>query len=363
MASFGSFRVAKGVRISASSRGLRAHVGPRGARLHVGSGRTGVSTGAGPFTYYTSGSGSRGRGGSGSRSGGPTKAQLAQAAKEEEFIRLRDELRSILEIHRFEFLPAQKPVAPGVDAPTLDALIKEREKEFLDGVSLFKRADRREAKARARELAAADLAAQMAALEAERARAQTEIDEGWQRLMANDPETVIATVDAAFEDNEAPAAPVGVEGSTLGLVVLAPPIEDIPEQKPALTPSGKATVKKMTKQERSDMYLTLICGHYLATIKEALAVAPSITRVKAVVVRRGTPDVYGSPRMEALLAASYERSNLDRVQWADSLPSDIVQEAAEERVWNLKGRPPTLQPLDLDDEPDLKAFVDALEPA
>lgn len=356
MASFGSFRVAKGVRISASSRGLRAHVGPRGSRLHVGGGRTGVSTGTGPFTYYTSGSGARSRGGS----GGPTKSQLAQAAKEEEFTRLRDELHSILEIHRFVYPPAQKPIAPRTDPPPIDTLVEAQEKELLRGISFFKRAERRDAKVRARELAVEDLATQTPALETERARAQAEIDQEWDRLVENEPETVIATVDAAFEDNEAPAAPVDVDGSTLGLVVLAPPIEDIPEQKPALTPSGKATVKKMTKLERSDMYLTLICGHYLATIKEALAVAPSITRVKAVVVRRGTPDVYGNPRMDALLAASYERSNLGRVRWEDSLPSDIVQEAAEELVWNLKGRPPALQPLNLDDEPDLKLFVDAL---
>ena len=359
MATFGSFRVAKGVRISASSRGLRAHVGPRGARLHIGGGRTGVSTGAGPFTYYTSGSGSRGRS-SASRSGGPTKAQLAQAAKEEEFIRLRDDLRSILDIHRFAFPPARKPEVARTEAPSLVSLITEREKELLAGLSIFKLSERKEAKSRARDLAAADLAREEAKLEAERAQRQTEIDDAWDSLLANDPETVIATVDAAFEDNDAPAAPVDVDGSVLGLVVLAPPIEDIPEQKPALTPSGKATVKKMTKLERSDMYLTLICGHYLATIREALAVAPSITRVKAVVVRRGQPDVSGNPRMEALLAASYERSNLERVRWADSLPSDIVQEVAGDLVWNLKGRPPSLQALDLDDEPDLKVFVDAL---
>ena len=108
------------------------------------------------------------------------------------------------------------------------------------------------------------------------------------------------------------------------------------------------------------MYLTLICGHLLATIKEALAVAPAISSVKAVVIRQSAPDVYGDPRMEALLAASYERSNLDRVKWNDALPSDIVQEAAEDLLWNLKGRPPQLQALDLDDEPDLKVSIDAL---
>lgn len=44
-------------------------------------------------------------------------------------------------------------------------------------------------------------------------------------------------------------------------------------------------MKKMTKAEAAGAYITLICGHLLATIKEALAVAPGIEDVKAVVVR------------------------------------------------------------------------------
>jgi hypothetical protein len=39
----------------------------------------------------------------------------------------------------------------------------------------------------------------------------------------------------------------------------------------------------------------------------------------------------------------------------------IVQQAAVELNWNLKGRPPMLKPLGLDKEPGLKTFLDALE--
>ena len=48
-----SVRITKDVRVSASESGVRLHVGPRVARLHVGGGRTGVSTGDGPFRVYT----------------------------------------------------------------------------------------------------------------------------------------------------------------------------------------------------------------------------------------------------------------------------------------------------------------------
>ena len=33
-------------------RGIRARIGPRLLRLHVGAGGAGISTGAGPVTYY-----------------------------------------------------------------------------------------------------------------------------------------------------------------------------------------------------------------------------------------------------------------------------------------------------------------------
>jgi hypothetical protein len=180
-------------------------------------------------------------------------------------------------------------------------------------------------------------------------------------LCGNDPATVIDAIDDAFEDNEAPAAPVNVEGSTLSLVMLAPGADEIPEEKPALTPSGNPTVKKLTKTEAADAYLTLISGHLLATIKEALAVAPGIWEVKGVVVRRTDRDVYGETHLEALLAGRYPRDQLERVRWKEALAPEIVQQATQELNWNLKGRPPKLQPLDLDEEPELRTFLDALE--
>lgn len=359
VAGFFSVKVAKGVRLSASSRGLRAHVGPRGARLHVGGGGTGVSTGRGPVTYYSSLSGGRAR--STSRtSGGPTKAQLAQMEKEEEFLRLREIITGIVQIHQVEFPPAEKPELPPPQAPDPRPFQKTREKEEMAGISLLKRSARKEAKGRANELAAQDLVREKERRAEEHRREQADLDAAWGLLLANDPATVIATVDEAFEDNHAPAAPVDVDGSTLSLVVRIQPVDEIPERMPDLTPSGKPTTKKMTKAIRADTYLTLICGHLLATIKEALAVAPGMSHVKAVVVREAAPDVYGNTRMEALLAASYARSDLERVQWHKATSPEIVQQAAEDLLWDLKGRPPALQPLSLDQEPDLKLFIEAI---
>ena len=210
-------------------------------------------------------------------------------------------------------------------------------------------------------LAAQDINDEKERLAEEHHKAQMEANEGWARLRDNDPETVIATVDQAFEDNTAPAAPVDVGGSTLSLVMLAPSVNEIPERMPDVTPTGKPTTKKMTKAIRADTYMTLICGHLMATIKEALAVAVGISQVKAVVVREMDPNVYGEVRMEVLLAALYARADLARVQWQKATSPEIVQQAAGDLLWQLKGRPPELKPLDLDDQPDLRVFVQVID--
>lgn len=349
------------MRLSASSRGLRAHVGPRGARVHVGGGRSGMSTGAGAFTYYSSFSGgSRTRTSSG-RDGGPTKAQLAEAEKERQFHELHRALAAIVDVHRAEFPPARPVVIPASKPPDEKSILRRREGDALAGISIFRRSARKEARLRAAALAAQDVEAEAQRLADEHRVAQAAADEAWARLVANDSDTVIGTVDAAFEDNKAPAAPVDVEGSTLSLVMLAPSSGAIPERIPDVTPAGKPTTKKMTKGIRAEAYLTLICGHLLATIKEALAVAPGITHVKAVVVRHLDPDVFGDVRMEALIAATFARSDLGRVQWQKASSPEIVQQAADELLWQLKGRLPELRPLDLDEEPDLKRFVEAVD--
>jgi hypothetical protein len=319
-----------------------------------------MSTGAGPFTYYSSSGGSKGRVSS-TRSGGTTKAHIAQAEKEQQFLELQAALAAIVDIHKVEFPPVQAPVVRPPSPPDEKAFRKGREDEQLSGISFFKRSLRKEAKERAATLAAQDIDAETRRLAEEHQRTQAEADEAWERLNANDPETVIATVDQAFEDNKAPAAPVDVEGSTLSLVMLAPSANEIPDRMPDVTPTGKPTTKKMTKSIRADTYMTLICGHLMATIKEALAVAPGISHTKTVVVREIDPDVFGEGRMEALLAACYARSDLARVQWQNATSPEIVQQAAEDLLWQLKGKPPELKPLNLNEEPDLKVFVEAID--
>jgi hypothetical protein len=48
---------------------------------------------------------------------------------------------------------------------------------------------------------------------------------------------VIETLEEAFEDNEVPSAPVGVDGSEVGLVVLVPGLDSAVPERPRPRPA------------------------------------------------------------------------------------------------------------------------------
>lgn len=191
----------------------------------------------------------------------------------------------------------------------------------------------------------------------ERNVAQDELDAGWQLLLANDPVTVVATLEAAFEDNEARAAALDVNGSEVVLVVLSPSPDTLPERMPATTTAGNLTLKKITKSDRAYLYKAMVCGHVLATVREAFAVGPGLEAARVVAFRSNGLDSYGRPRIELLLATRFTRRAFDGIQWDRAEATDVFGDAASELVFNVKGQAKELQPIDLTREPELAQLL------
>lgn len=360
-----SIKLAPGVRVRASSRGLRASVGPRAARLHVGGGRTGVSTGMGPVSFYSSIGGGRRRTTtttSVARYQQQVLAQQHRAEKAAEAQRLVAAFQHILSLHQTPFPPAVRPVASPPALPDRAALYRHYEQHALAGISVFRRAERTKAKQRANAWTNDEVARRQAAAQAQQAQWQQQLDERWQRLCRNDPETVIATLAEAFEDNEAPSAAVGVVKDEAALVVLVPqPDQVIPERMPSVTAAGNLSLKKLTQRERADYYTIFVCGQLLVTVREALAVAPGLAGAGVVALRNDGPDVYGRARLVCLTAARLSRRALDGVQWATAGAVNIINEVASERLINQRGRSAELAPLDLSQQPELAALIEAID--
>jgi hypothetical protein len=365
-----SVKIAPGVRVRASSRGVRTSLGPRVARVHVGAGRSGISAGAGPVGFYTGIGRTRRRTSSRSRSQSVTSLQRQAAAarkaeaaaqKAEEARRLAAALSEILNVHRQEFPPAQRPIAPAPTLPDEHEVRARHEHAAMQGIGRFKRAERSAAKQRAAAAAAAEFAALVQQAETAAAQAQAELDAQWQQLLANDPDTVISTLTEAFEDNEAPAAPISVDGSEVSIAVLVPADSVVPERMPATTQAGNLTLRKLPKGDRASLYMLLVAGCILVTLREAFAVAPGINTARVVTLRAGGADAYGKPRLECITAGRWTRAAFEGVRWEDADAGTTLHDTADELAANI--RRAQLLPIDLSKEPQIAGVLASIDTA
>ncbi len=361
MAGFFSVRLAPGVRVSASSRGLRAHVGPRGARLHVGGGRSGVSTGTGPFTFYQSVDGGRGRrAASRPHHTGPSAAEIARADKAQRAALIGEALVAIGDLHRHEFADATRPEADLPASPAAGSLLPDARRAERAGIRWWRLTERAAAARRARADAAREAARLREEARAQQRAAQERLDERWQALLANDPAVVLSGLADAFEDNEAPVAAVGVAGAEVSLVVLVPGPEVLPDHYPTTTEAGNLSLRRTTHSLAAGWYRQLVAGHVVVSAKEAFAVCPALDSARIVALRDEGPDVHGSPRARPVLATRLSRAGLADVRWEAATSWDVVEQTGTETVVKERGTARELQPLDLEHEPDLARLAAAV---
>lgn len=334
MRSFFSFKIAPGVRVSASSRGLRTHLGPRVARVHVGGDRTGVSTGAGPFTAYQS-VGAPTRRTTSRSSGGVTSAQ---AQRLQEIDHVAREFSRLGQLHRQQFASPARQVVARPPLPTFLKLLMTAEKQALAGTSVWDRQARQAARAHARAQAerwANDL---LALAESERRGKQDIVDARWSALEINDPAAVRDTLTEVFRSR--PIRVTGTFGDDVGLVVTVPTPDVVPVRKPAKTPSGTPTLHQLTKTERNEWYAQVVASHLLLAAKEAFAHAPGIKAARVVAV-----DARGIP----LVAARVERDRLMLADWQlGAWP--VLTVVATALRYDSRGRTRELVTLDLSED-------------
>ncbi|MGY1724752.1 hypothetical protein [Blastococcus sp. SYSU DS0533] len=284
----------------------------------------------------------------------------AAAAKAEEAQRLAKLFQALLSVHREAFEAARPPVAPPPPAPDVEAIRAHHRNAALAGIGLFKRRERAAAQEQADRAAEAELQARWAEAQRMQTEYQAELDAWWAALLHNEPETVIGTLAEAFEDNEAAAAPLGVEGDELSIVVLVPDESIVPERLPGKTASGNLSLRKLNKGERAALYMEAVMGHALVTMKEALAVAPGIQAVRLIALRHAGDDAYGRPRLDCLLAGRWTRRAFQGVAWATAEAVRVAEDTAAEFVVKLRAGK-ELQPLDLSTQPEIEQLLKVVD--
>jgi hypothetical protein len=269
----------------------------------------------------------------------PTAAESEQAARAADRAGRHADLiaaeRALTTVHEADFPRAARPVlaAPSpLSARAVRDARRELRRQALLGVSVLDRRARRAA-ATSADQAAPDLAHRrhLAAL-VRTGRAQADLDVAWAALLDHDPKTVIATVDDAFADNgsdstciDAGTLPGGQRYVTC--VVLIGGLEMVPEHRGDLTPTGKPSIRRRTKTDRNTLYTRAMASTALATVKEALAVAPAADEVRILLARRAPLGV--GPRLEPVYLARYPRTWLRGVDWRTVDPADVALTAPD----------------------------------
>jgi hypothetical protein len=171
----------------------------------------------------------------------------------------------------------------------------------------------------------------------------------------------LATLEEAFEDNEAPAAPVGVDGDEVAVVVLVPGVDTVPERMPRTTAAGNLSLAKITKGDRAGFYKLMVGGHMLATARETFAVAPGMKSTRIAAIRSSHQDAYGRRRAECILAGRFSRAAFEGVLWEKADAVRIMNGTSTDLVIRQVGQAKDLAPLDLSTEPRLAALIEAVD--
>ncbi len=369
------FRVGvPGMSVRVSTRGVRTSLGPRAARISMGSGGTRISSGVGPFYASSSLGGGRRRTSTShatrSRAAAPSAAQLERARRQAEraqqeaerdaaIAQLKELRRQMTSVHLQSFTPAQPPVVPGPPQLSLAWALAEAQAHHLAGLGLFARAERAAAKRRAEADAPAYLAAEEARLHAVHGELAAGAGQWWQALNANDEETVCEAVNYAFSDNAAAGCAVGVDGAVLSVVMRQQDIDSLPDQTPGVTPSGRPTLKSLSKRDRTLWWLTSMGSNIVATLKEAFAVAPGVTAIDLAVLTR-LPD---SQRLGFVAHGRWTRQAIEAGPWRETTDAlrflDIGQDVACSVTTTASGNlSSAVKPLDTSRLPGLQSLLD-----
>lgn len=361
-----SFKVAPGVRVSASRRGVRTSIGNNSARVSFGSGPTYTSAKvAGIRVSQRGSSGSRRVPRSPSRvpqsrSAGPSQASMAQRERtrkaevlETQIEELAATERSLTSLHHESFEPTTRLSVPQPVATNVKELSRQWQTEAVKTISVFKRYARKAARSEA-DHAARGEAAQIDARNWQKYReAQAEADAAWDRLQAHDPGTVVQTLDAAFGDNasEARCVDAGIEDDRwyATVVIVVGSVAVVPERVPSRTPAGKPTTKKRTKTDRNALYVKALGSTVLATVKEAFAVAPSLNEVRVVVLRRDPEAATPPSYLSAIYTAEFDRVRTQAIPWTRVDPAEVLL-AADDAQLQRKGATREVAPIVIDDE-------------
>jgi hypothetical protein len=265
-------------------------------------------------------------------------------------------------VHRGDIPPARPISIPDParvsDADVLSALLEERFlEERLSELPIWRLRLRRKARAQAAERARQEIAVERGRQESRWRQAQKDVTGVWRRLLANDPEVVLATIEHAFRDNAVPAAPIDCQDNGMTIAMLVECADALPATTPALSSDGIHRMTPWDARDRNAFFASYVASNAMVTVREVMSLAPSIQSATLVVIRKTPPAAEGRPQMiDAVFFGTFSRLCLRDLDW-DAIDPVAAMQAATRARWSMDPSTLALLPIDLASAPQIGAIL------
>lgn len=189
--------------------------------------------------------------------------------------------------------------------------------------------------------------------EDEHLREQQELDQEWERLSDNDPETVNARlaleVGSWVQSRSGELIGLSTRGAeTTLLISVKRPEELVPDQRADTTPTGRPTVKKRSQTDRNQLYLETVGSTVLGAVRCGFANAPSLSTLAVLALMDQGLHLGIAPR--PIYFGRFDRGQGD----LDSEDPGVALDYSRDALMNVGGRTDELRPIDLSDEPGVE---------
>jgi HEAT repeats len=200
--------------------------------------------------------------------------------------------------------------------------------------------------------------------DADQAQRQAVLERGWRRQRDADPDSLTASLRAAFPEETVTV--IGVLDGVAVLVVACPRLDEvIAPMEPAFTSAGRPTLRARTETRRNDLYRAALASHVLAAVGRALSLTPGITAVSCVAVRMAER---GALQSEPIYVGTFDRAYAERLvadgRWSpDPQALASAVEEAEDVDLEMTAKTHRMDPLDVSADPGLAAVIGQLDAA
>jgi len=287
----------------------------------------------------------------------PTLAQLDSQAriadKAEQIQRVLLAEYALRTQHVVDFPVSQRAFAPDAQHVDVDRIELSFRRQAMSDVGWFARERRAFAREEARQAAVAIANEQFDRALDEAERLQAAYDAYWAALCAHDLETVIGALDDAFADNAWESTCVDARTDQdsgrryVSCVVNFGTADMVPDRTVATSPTGRPSLRKRSQTDINNVYVAALGSTVLATVKEALAVAPAADEIRMLVVRAEPSSAAAVSRAgySAIYVGVFYRRGMESLNWQAIDPVDQLLRAPGAELAR-KGAARTVVPLD-----------------